>query len=961
MRRVPIALLAALALAISASPASAAFGPLPGDEGLAVSLTKQDASAETRAGAHPDAMRVELGLATSGGFADGDLRNLTLALPPGLLLNPTVAEECSAAAFAMPRSSPFEASLSGERCPNQSQVGTVAVSSSLGTRHFGVFALAPPHGSPGALGFSPYGVPVVLRAQIRGADAGLDLALHNLSQSFDLQGLELEIWGTPWAADHDPERGNCLNELDPSAHHGDLSTPAGPGGSPPFKPGTCTIGTPAFLAENAKSYLTNPTTPCGTPLAFEASLASWQGAAAKANATAPALTDCNQSLTKAKVQLQSDRAALGTGLVFGLDVNDGGGILNPGGIARPAIRRAVVRLPEGLTINPSLAAGLGTCSPGDFAREVLGTAPGAGCPNASKVGEVRIEGMLGLPEPVLGSLFIATPHENPFGSLLALYVVARDPARGILVKSAGKVEPDPRTGRLTITFEDLPRLLYTRFEVSLHEGQRPMLISPPSCGAHATTVEMTSWAPADPPEVESSSFLITRGRDGGACPAPGAPPFSPGLTAGSLNPNANSYSPVYLRMTRADGEQAIVSYSAELPPGLLAKLAGVEVCPEAAIAAARGRSATEELAAPSCPPGSRIGATMVGGGVGATLAWAPGALYLAGPHNGSPRSVVAITAAKIGPFDLGTVVVRATPRFEPATARIFVDATRSDPIPHILAGIPIQVRDIRVHVDRPEFTRNPTGCNPTEFASILGGTGSDPFARGDDVLARSATPFQLLNCSALGFRPRLSMRLTGSTKRAGYPSLRAVYRPLPGDANVRTAAATLPKALFLEQAHIRNICSTVQFAAGACPPSSVYGYAKAFTPLLDEPLAGPVYLRTSNHRLPDLVADLHGLIDVEVAGRIGSRGGLHAVFENLPDAPVSKFVLRMKGGRKSLVVNSRELCGAPAWAAVELDAHNGRFHDLRPVLRTSCGTKERRDAKRRTPPHKTAGRADAAS
>jgi hypothetical protein len=653
---------------------------------------------------------------------------------------------------------------------------------------------------------------------------------------------------------------------------------------------------------------------------------------------------CNRALTKAKVQLTGEAAAVGTGLTFTLEVNDGGGILNPGGIARPAIRRAVVRLPEGLTINPSVAAGLGACSPADFAREGLETPAGAGCPNASKVGEVRVEGLLGLSTPVAGSLYIARPRENPFGTLLALYLVARDSDRGLLLKSAGKVEPDPRTGRLTIAFEDLPRLLYTRFVATLREGQRALLVSPPACGSHATQVEMSSWAASDPLISETTSFAIETGAGGGPCPPPGAPPFSPGLAAGSLNPNAATYTPIHLRMTRSDGEQAIVSYSAKLPPGLLAKVDGVELCPEAAIAAARARSAAEEIAGPSCPPGSRIGETLVGGGVGNVLAWAPGALYLAGPHNGSPLSVVAITAAKIGPFDLGTVMVRATPTYDAAAAQVSVDASRSDPIPHILAGIPIHVRDIRVHVDRPGFTLNGTSCEPFQFTSVLGGAGADPFSRDDDVLAASTDRFQLLNCAGLGFRPRLALQVGGATKRAGYPSLRAVYRPRPGDANTRAASATLPKAFFLEQAHIARICSTVQFAARACPRSSVYGHARAISPLLAEPLEGPVYLRTSSHRLPDLVADLHGLVDVEVAGRIGSRGGLNAVFENLPDAPISKFVLTMKGGRKGLIVNSRDICAGRRGnrAAVELDAHNGKVSDIGPVARpTGCARRRR--------------------
>jgi hypothetical protein len=947
-----LALLAAVAGSALCTPASAsaAFGFLPSPEGFDVAIANEDGSAAKLAGSHPGTLRLGLGLKLAGSFADGDLREAQIDLPAGLLVNPAAVPQCSAAQFHAPRVSPYEESRSGESCPDKTQVGVAALRSAReagATRYFGIFNLTAPSGAPGALGFSPYGVPVVLAPHVREADAGLSLDLEALPQSFDTQRLELELWGVPWSTANDNGRGNCLNETDVNSPHGVPSVPAGPGGVPPASPGTCSVGDPKDIEPRA--YLTLPPGPCALPLDFAVRVRSWQGQSASASAQTHdtegkpyGLAQCNHSLSKAKVQLTGQTAAVGTGLTFTVDVNDGGGILNPGGVARPAIRRAVVALPEGLTINPSVAAGLGACSPQDFADEQLHTAPGQGCPNDSKVGDVLIEGMLGLPQPIQGALHIAEPYDNPFGTLLALYIVARDPERGLLVKSVGKVEPDPRTGRLLITFEELPRLLYQRFTVSLREGQRAMLVSPPGCGSYDTSIDMSSWAASDPPSHETNAFAIVTGPTG-ACPPPGAPPFAPGLVAGSTNPNAAAYSPVYLRMTRTDAEQAIVSYSAKLPPGLLAKIAGTSICPEASIAAAKQRSAVQEQASPSCPDSSKIGRTLVGGGVGRTLAYAPGALYLAGPHNGSPLSVVAITAAKIGPFDLGTVVVRATPRFDSQNAQVVVDATRSDPIPHILAGIPIHVRDIRVYVDRPNFTLNPTSCDPFAFTSILGGAGADPFSRADDVLAASSDRFQLLNCSALGFRPRLNLQMKGGTRRNEFPSLRALYVPRPGDANLKSASATLPGAFFLEQGHIRSICSNTQFAAAACPPSSVYGYARAFTPLLQEPLQGPVYLRSSKHRLPDLVADLKGLVEVEVAGRVdSSRGGLRASFENLPDAPVSKFILTMKGGKKGLVVNSRNTCQGRVRAQASFTAQNAKVLDFKPLIEPQCGKKGKR-------------------
>jgi hypothetical protein len=769
----------------------------------------------------------------------------------------------------------------------------------------------------------------LLSVAVRQADAGLDLSLEGMPQGFDLQGLSLRIWGTPWDPAHDGERGNCLKEPD--------------GGS--F--GKCPIPglDPEALEKQTKSYLTAPTAPCGSPLSFKASASSWQGALAKASSKSHdqegnplPLAQCNHSLSKAKIRLTSEEAAVGSGLSFELEVNDGGGITNPQGIARPAIKEALIELPEGLTINPSVAVGLGACSEADFAKESLTSKEGEGCPNQAKVGEVRIEGMLGLPEPLQGSLYVATPRHNPFGSLLALYVVARDPDRGLFAKSAGEVEPDPRTGRLRVTFQELPSLLYTRFEAKLREGQRALLLSPPACGSYLSRIRMSSWAPSDPPSEETNAFNITRGAAGAPCPSAAAPPFHPALIAGSQNPSAATYTPVTLHIQRSDSEQEIVSYGAKLPPGLLAKVAGTERCPEAQIEAAKRKSAAQELRDPSCPAASQIGRSLVGGGIGRALAYAPGALYLAGPYQGAALSVVAITAAQIGPFDLGTVVVRATPRFDSQAAQLQIDPSASDPIPHLLAGIPIHVREIRVYVDRPNFTLNPTSCDPFAFASLTGGSGADPFSPQDDAIVASSDRFQVLNCAALGFKPRLRIEAKGQTRRGAHPSLKATYRPRPGEANLKSAVATLPHAFFLEQAHIRSICSLAQFRARACPPSSVYGYAKATSPLLEEPLQGPVYLRSSNHKLPDLLADLRGLVDVEVIGRIdATKASLRASFEALPDAPVSEFVLTMRGQKKGLLVNSRELCGAKARARVRFVGQNGKVEGVGPVVGVGCG------------------------
>ncbi|HEX8689662.1 MAG TPA: hypothetical protein VF729_05420, partial [Solirubrobacterales bacterium] len=445
------------------------------------------------------------------------------------------------------------------------------------------------------------------------------------------------------------------------------------------------------------------------------------------------------------------------------------------------------------------------------------------------------------------------------------------------------------------------------------------------------------------PLMESSSFQITQGTGGGPCPPAGPPPFAPGFDAGTLSNFAGSHSPLHMRLTRRDGDQDLTRFDAVLPRGLVAKLAGVEQCPDSSIAAAKAKTGKAELASPSCPPGSEIGRVQGGAGVGSQLTYVPGGLYLAGPVGGAPLSVAAVVPAVAGPFDVGTIVVRQALRIDPRTAEVTVDGASSDPIPHILAGIPLRVRDIRVEADRPEFTLNPTSCDPFATSAQIWGGGGNPFFGGDDAPVARDARFQAASCSRLGFKPRISITLKGGTRRGAHPALKGVYQPRPGDANLSDLSARLPRSAFLDQAHIRTICTRVQFAADACPKGAVYGHVVAHTPLLAEPLSGPAFLRSSNNNLPDLVLDLHGLVDVEVSARIDSvKGGIRASFADAPDAPLAKVVLQMQGAKKGLIVNSRDLCMKASRASIDLIAQSNKRRALRPQVRAvGCRGKRR--------------------
>ena len=937
--------LAAVAVALTvlsfASAASADFGFLPGAAGFKVTAAEQGGNPARIAGSHPYAISTEVNFKLAPEnpsepgiqFTDGDLRDLHIDLPPGLIENPTAVPKCGQAEFHTPRSSPFEDTRSGESCPDKTQIGTIEMRTSVvgeGTRTFGVFNLIPPPGSPSQFGAAPYGAPVTITPRLResGAEYGITLDLENFPQQINTRGFTLTLWGTPWSVAHNGERGNCLNGLEPSVANA-----------------KCSVGSPTLSPR--KAYLTLPTS-CTTPISFSISATSWQqpGTTVNAVSSGQSLQECNSlGFGPGPVaRLNTDRAGSPSGFDFTLR-GDEEGLTDPDRRASSQIKKAVIAMPEGMTVNPSLAAGLGVCTPEQYAAETLNPASGAGCPNVSRIGELTVKSPLFEGE-MKGGLFLAEPNdpeeageENPFDSLVALYLIAKMPERGVMIRLAGKTIADRRSGQLTTTFDGLPQLPYSTFNVHFRDGQRTPLATPASCGLYSNKVTLTPWLDPGAQPTTESQFLLKAGIGGAACPT-GTPPFRPGAVNGTLNRAAGAYTPFYLRLTRSDDQQEITSYSAKFPPGLLGKLKGVPYCPEAAIEAAKRNSGFAETASPSCPVASKIGRTYSGYGLGSVLAYAPGNLYLAGPYGGSPFSIVAVNSATVGPFDLGVIIVRSAIRVDQRTAQVSVDSSGSDPIPHILEGIPLHLRDVRVYLDRPNFTVNPTSCNPMTAISSLNGSGPSFASTTDDSLVSVPSPFQVSSCTGLGFEPRMSFLLKGGTKRGNYPALKATVRPRPGNANIGFAQVTLPPSLFLAQDHIGTVCTNVQFAQKRCPKESLYGSARAITPLLGQPMEGPVYLRASSNPLPDLVADLNGAgVRIEVGGRIDSKnGGMRATFDVLPDAPVSKFTMNLYGGKRGLLVNSDNLCKARPVANARMGGQSNVGVVLKPKLQVQCGS-----------------------
>jgi hypothetical protein len=885
----------------------------------------------------------------------GATKDLNVKLPPGFLGNPKPLTRCSLAAFVTFVES---GAIGSDTCPAQAAVGVATLDiNEPGVLHgfhtftVPVFNLEPAFGEPARFGFYiPIArLPVLLSTSLRDGegeagegDYGITVSALNTTQTIGFIDSSVTLWGTPAAAGHDASRGwGCL-----AASREEESTLPCEASTTPHPP--------AFQTLPAR---------CGEALVASLSLNSWADPATFLDVPTteplPAMGSCNQVPFKPEVDSQptSDATTSGTGLAFDLNFEDEG-LLNAEGIAQSPLKRAVVTLPQGFTANPSLAEGLKACSLAEY--EAATVQAGTGCNEESKVGSAEIESPL-VKQTVNGSIYVAKQGENPYHNLLTLYLVARNPEIGVLVRQALKVTPDPVTGQLTTEVDNVPQLAFSHFRLQFRSGQRSPLITPPACGTYTVKALLYPWsAPATPVE-KTSSFQITQGPEGLPCPSGGLPPFHPELIAGTVNNAAGTFSPFDTRITRKDSEQEITNFSIKLPPGVIGKLAGLGECSDAQVAAAKAREheggGAEEEASPSCPASSEVGRSLVGAGVGNVLAYAPGKIYLAGPYHGSNLSMVAITAAKVGPFDLGTVVVRFALRVNPETAEVFVDATGSDPIPHIVDGIPVHLRDIRAYVDKPDFVLNPTSCEKTSTASTVLGAGLDFASEEDNNPITVTSPFQAADCAALPFHPQLGLKLIGKTNRGAHPAFHAhLAMNGIGEAGIAVAQVTLPKSEYIENAHFDTICTRVQFKEGAgngaaCPAGSIYGHAKAVTPLLSEPLEGPVFLRSSEHQLPDLVVALHNSqVDFDLVGHVEGvkGGGLRNTFEASPDAPVTSFDLEMEGGKKGLFVNSTDLCAHKHFASADFTGHNGKAYDSKPVMKAKCPkARKHKQAKKR--------------
>jgi hypothetical protein len=633
---------------------------------------------------------------------------------------------------------------------------------------------------------------------------------------------------------------------------------------------------------------------------------------------------------------------------------------SPVGQETSTMRTARVTLPEGMGLNPSAANGLQACTDAQFGK---GTRNPVACPAASKIGTATVV-TPPLPEgPLTGNIYVGQQKSrDPLsGEEYRIFVNPVSPRYGIDVRLVGNVIANPKTGQLTGVFDDppktnvlrggnsdslpngLPQVPFTTFRLDLDGGPKAVLSSPPTCGPNTTTSQLTPWAAATtgrPPATPSSKFDLSTYPGGGACPKTmAARPFSPGFKAQPKSSKARKFTPFSTFISRPQGEQELKGLDVKLPKGATAKLKGVPYCPPKKIANAEERAGEAERKNPSCPDKSKIGVASVEAGTGSAPLKIKGTAYLAGRHQGAPLSILVITPAIAGPFDLGNVVVRVPLFLDPESARIH---PKTNDIPDVFGGTKLDIRSIFLNVNRKNFTLNGTNCRKRATEGGIFGGGGDPTKPSTYSTFGVKDPFKAKGCKKLKFRPKLKLRLFGKTQRAKNPKLRAVLKARKGDANIARASVALPHALFLDQASLATVCTRVQFAADKCPKKSIYGRAKAFSPLLGKPLKGPVYLRSSDNPLPDMVAHLEGQVEIDLVGRIDSfRGGIRTTFDRVPDVPVTKFVMTLPGGKRGLLVNSTNLCAEPVKGIVKLRGQNGRKANRVTTLRTPCDGKGR--------------------
>ncbi|HEX5309193.1 MAG TPA: hypothetical protein VFW38_08965 [Solirubrobacteraceae bacterium] len=954
---------AVLALAVPATPAGAVPAPAFGIAHFSMqALGSGEAGDElfTQAAGHPFALKasVEFANEPAGAYRvpTEEARDVTIDLPPGLLAYPQAVAACRQVE---------------QQCPVDSQVGYFVLHASTLSLFAGseqgvsslsllapIYNLAPSGSEPAELGLAtPLGT-IPMQGRLVRTPAGYSLAVSakGLAQ-LGVLSIEITLWGAPAETAHDAQRG--LTCVGPEANPTSL----------------CTGGGTAD-GEEARPFLTMPSK-CGAPAPTASVWAdAWLHPAeyVKAESSLASLGYCDRLPFSPQLSVLPENLAaeqpVGVDVGVGVSSNEA-----PSLVSAPPLRSVALTLPQGMSINPAAAGGVTACAAagsegidlpsglGEEGRPLSPSEVGEGeesdpggeavlaaghCPRASTIGQAEARSPL-LAEPIAGHVYLAEPlcgssgqapcgeGDAADGRLLRFYVElggrGEQSSHGVVIKLTGAIQVNPANGQLVVVLSEAPQLPLSKLELRLFGGQRALLVNPSQCGPATTNAELQPWGSPYAPEAASSSYYNVAG-----CSQP--QPFQPTLTAGSYSVAAGQFTPFLFDLQRKSGEQTLSGLQLQAPQGLVAVLAGITPCQEAAAGAG------------ACPQSARVGSSAVALGSGTEPLWLDGSVYLTGPYRGAPFGLAIVTSARVGPLDLGQVVIRARLDVNPTTGALTVT---SDSLPQILLGVPLHMSELRLDLDRPGFIANPTSCaGQRVLANVSGGGGAG---------AKMSNPFGLAGCRALGFAPKLSAFTSAAASiRSGASldlRLSQAAGPGSGQANLARLRIALPRALPTRLTALQSACRAAVFAAdpAACPAASLVGIARAATPLISGQLAGPVYLIAHGRGQPPsptIVLQGQGLrLDLS-AGTTIERSGRTAIgFGSLPDLPLRSVELYLPRGPHSVLAPAGKLCSAATAAhtlalPVELAAHNGLvLHRTAAIAVRGCPPAPRHKKRRR--------------
>jgi uncharacterized repeat protein (TIGR01451 family) len=891
----------------------------------------ENGEVDTQAGSHPFQLTSVFDLNQTYGFskeAEKNLpevpalqKNLDFKIPAGVLGNPDAVPQCPDLQFGSLSSG------GANQCLDNTVIGVATVeffepnTLLLQTWSVPVFNLVPAPGEPAKLGFEITHVPVVLDTSVRtGSDYGVTINVLEASGAVQVLGAAVTLWGTPGDPAHDSARGwNCLGLG--RYHKQDIPPP--PCGSHEF--------------EHPVPFLLLPTS-CKNPLLSEVTGEAWSGQPLLARneppwaqSPPPSLTGCeslefNPSI---KVEPDTNQASTPAGMNVEVSLPQQETTMSPTHNGEADVRSTTLALPPGVQASAGAATGLSACGTGETGLlgnplassgfEQQFTPNPASCPEAAKIGTVEVNTPL-LPHPLTGSLYLGDQNTNPFAPPLVLYLIAseEEPVKHewskVLIKLAGEVKicqavegPCQEVGQLVSTFRETPQAPFEHLKIHLFGGGRASQATPARCGeSYEAQAQFSAWPEGVAPATRSSKFAITSGPGGGPCPGPGALPFAPSFRGGAANTQAGAFTPFVITLGHRDGDQALTGLSMHLPEGAAAMLASVTPCPVAVADAGQ------------CPSSSLIGHSMTSSGLGGSPVNLPGEAFLTESlRPGAPFGVSVLTNAEhVGPFDIGKIIANSTIQVDKDTAAATITAVEtrilesngnttipSTSLPTMIKGVPVQLKQVIVSVDRPNFEFNPTTC---AGRSVRGAATAitDTLTGAEGGSATQTTPYAVTGCGNLNFTPKLTASASAQGSKVSGTTFTVVVEAAHGQANIAKTFLQLPVTLPSRLSTIQQACVAKVFEENPakCDEGSNIGFAVAKTPVLKKPLSGPAYLVShGNASFPDVefVLQSEG-VEVLLDGKTDIKAGItYSRFETVPDAPVERFETVLPAGPHS--------------------------------------------------------------